>query len=553
MSETAAGWLQAAVLIAALAVTYRPLGDYLARVFTSPKHWRAEQFLYRAMGVDGTADQRWPIYLRSVLAFSAVSVLFLYGLQRLQNHLLLSLGFGPVRPDQAFNTAASFVTNTNWQSYSGESTMGYLVQMAGLAVQNFVSAAVGITVVIALIRGFTRSQTDRLGNFWVDLTRCMLRILLPMATAFAIVLVAGGAVQNLTGPHVITTLAGAQQGIPGGPVASQEAIKELGTNGGGFYNANSAHPFENPNPLTNLVEIYLLLVISFSLPRTFGRMVGDDRQGYAIVGVMATIWAGSVAALSYLESGMHSPAAMAAGAALEGKEVRFGPAASALFASSTTLTSTGAVNAAHDSLTPFGGGITLFNMMLGEIAPGGTGSGLYGMLILAVVSVFVAGLMVGRTPEYLKKKIQAREIKLASLYILTTPTLVLAGTAVAIALAGQRAAIANPGPHGLSEVLYAFTSTGNNNGSAFGGLSVNTVWYNSVLGVVMLLGRFVPMIFVLALAGSLARQRQVPASAGTLPTHRPLFAVLLLGVIFIVVGLTYFPAQALGPIAEGLR
>jgi K+-transporting ATPase ATPase A chain len=281
-------------------------------------------------------------------------------------------------------------------------------------------------------------------------------------------------------------------------------------------------------------------------------MVGDDRQGYAIVGVMATIWAGSVAALSYLESGVHSPAALAAGAALEGKEVRFGPAASALFASSTTLTSTGAVNTAHDSLTPFGGGITLFNMMLGEIAPGGTGSGLYGMLILAVVSVFVAGLMVGRTPEYLKKKIQAREIKLASLYILTTPTLVLAGTAVAIALAGQRAAIANPGPHGLSEVLYAFTSTGNNNGSAFGGLSVNTVWYNSVLGVVMLLGRFVPMIFVLALAGSLARQKQVPASAGTLPTHRPLFAVLLLGVIFIVVGLTYFPAQALGPIAEGL-
>ena len=552
MSETAAGWLQAGLLIAALAVTYRPLGDYLAHVFTSPKHWRAERFLYRAMGVDGAADQRWPIYLRSVLAFSAVSVLFLYGLQRLQNHLLLSLGFGPVRPDQAFNTAASFVTNTNWQSYSGESTMGYLVQMAGLAVQNFVSAAVGITVVIALIRGFTRSQTDRLGNFWVDLTRCMLRILLPMATVFAIVLVAGGTVQNLTGPHDITTLAGAQQGIPGGPVASQEAIKELGTNGGGFYNANSAHPFENPNPLTNLVEIYLLLVISFSLPRTFGRMVGDDRQGYAIVGVMATIWAGSVATLSYLESGMHSPAALAAGAALEGKEVRFGPAASALFASSTTLTSTGAVNAAHDSLTPFGGGITLFNMMLGEIAPGGTGSGLYGMLILAVVSVFVAGLMVGRTPEYLKKKIQAREIKLASLYILTTPTLVLAGTAVAIALAGQRAAIANPGPHGLSEVLYAFTSTGNNNGSAFGGLSVNTVWYNSVLGVVMLLGRFVPMIFVLALAGSLARQKQVPASAGTLPTHRPLFAVLLLGVIFIVVGLTYFPAQALGPIAEGL-
>jgi K+-transporting ATPase ATPase A chain len=553
MSGAVAGWLQAALLVLALAVTYRPLGDYMAHVFTSLKHWRVERFLYRMMGVDGDADQKWPTYLRSMLAFSVVSMLFLYGFQRLQNHLVLSLEFGPVTPDQSFNTAASFVTNTNWQSYSGESTMGYLVQMAGLAVQNFGSAAVGIAIVIALIRGFTRSQTDRIGNFWVDLTRGSLRLLLPIAVVFAVVLVAAGAVQNFAGPHELTTLAGAHQAIPGGPVASQEAIKELGTNGGGFYNANSAHPFENPNPLTNMVEIYLLLMIAFSLPRTFGKMVGDNRQGYAVVGVMAVIWAASVAGLSYVESGVHSPAAMAAGAALEGKEVRFGPPASALFASSTTLTSTGAVNAAHDSLTPFGGGITLFNMMLGELAPGGTGSGLYGILILAVVSVFVAGLMVGRTPEYLRKKVQAREIKLASLYILTTPTLALVGTAVTIALRGARASIANPGPHGLSEVLYAFTSTSNNNGSAFAGLSVNTVWYNSVLGVVMLLSRFTPMIFVLALAGSLARQKPVPASAGTLPTHRPLFAALLLGVIFIVVGLTYFPAQALGPIAEGLR
>jgi K+-transporting ATPase ATPase A chain len=552
MSGAVAGWLQAGLLVVALTVTHRPLGDYMAHVFTSPKHWRAERFLYRAMGINDDADQKWSTYLRSVLAFSVVSVLFLYGLQRLQNHLLLSLGFGPVTPAQSFNTAASFVTNTNWQSYSGESTMGHLVQMAGLAVQNFGSAAVGIAIVIALIRGFTRSQTDRIGNFWVDLTRTSLRLLLPISAVFALVLVAGGAVQNFAGPHEITTLVGAHQSIPGGPVASQEVIKELGTNGGGFFNANSAHPFENPNPLTNLVEIYLLLVISFSLPRTFGKMVGDHRQGYAIVGVMAAIWALSIAGLSYVESGMHSPAALAAGAALEGKEVRFGSPASALFASSTTLTSTGAVNTAHDSLTPFGGGIALFNMMLGEIAPGGTGSGLYGILILAVVSVFVAGLMVGRTPEYLRKKIQAREIKLASLYILTTPTLVLVGTAVAIALSGERASILNPGPHGLSEVLYTFTSTGNNNGSAFAGLSVNTVWYNSVLGVVMLLSRFVPIIFVVALAGSLARQKPVPASAGTLPTHRPLFAILLLGVILIVVGLTYFPAQALGPIAEGL-
>jgi len=552
MSWTAAAWLQAGLLVVALAVTYRPLGDYMAHIFTTEKHWRVERVMYRLMGVDPNADQQWPVYARSVLAVSVVSVLFLYAFQRLQNHLVLSLGFGPVSPDQSFNTAASFVTNTNWQSYSGESTMGHLVQMAGLAVQNFVSATVGIVVVIALIRGFMRSRTDRLGNFWVDLPRGTLRLMLPIAFVFALVLIAGGLVQNFSAPHDVTTLAGAQQAITGGPVASQEAIKELGTNGGGFYNANSAHPFENANPFTNLVEIYLLLVISFALPRTFGKMLGDNRQGYAVVGVMATIWALSAGALSYFESGTHGAAALVAGGALEGKEVRFGPPASALFASSTTLTSTGAVNAAHDSLTPFGGGIALFDMMLGEIAPGGTGSGLYGILVLAIVTVFVAGLMVGRTPEYLKKKIQAREIKLASLYILTTPTLVLVGTGLAIAMAGQRASIANPGAHGLSEVLYAFTSTGNNNGSAFAGLSVNTVWYNTVFGIVMLLSRFVPMIFVVALAGSLARQKPIPASAGTLPTHRPLFMLMLFGVILIVVGLTYFPALALGPIAEGL-
>ena len=552
MSWTAAAWLQAVLLVLALAVSYRPLGDYMAYIFTTEKHLRGERVLYRLMGVDPNADQQWPVYARSVLAFSAVSVLFLYFFQRLQNHLLLSLGFGPVSPDQSFNTAASFVTNTNWQSYSGESTMGHLVQMAGLAVQNFVSATVGIVVVIALIRGFARSRTDRLGNFWVDLTRGSLRLLLPISFVFALVLVAGGVVQNFAAPHDVTTLAGAHQAITGGPVASQEAIKELGTNGGGFYNANSAHPFENSNPFTNLVEIYLLLVISFALPRTFGKMIGDNRQGYAVAGVMAILWAASASALSYFESGRHGAAAIAAGAAMEGKEVRFGPPASALFASSTTLTSTGAVNSAHDSLTPFGGGIALFDMMLGEIAPGGTGSGLYGMLVLAVVTVFVAGLMVGRTPEYLRKKIQAREIKLASLYILTTPTLALVGTAVAIALSGERAAMANPGAHGLSEVLYAFTSTANNNGSAFAGLSVNTVWYNTALGLVMLLSRFVPMVFVVALAGSFARQRPIPASAGTLPTHRPLFMMMLVGVILIVVGLTYFPAQALGPIAEGL-
>jgi K+-transporting ATPase ATPase A chain len=368
-----------------------------------------------------------------------------------------------------------------------------------------------------------------------------------------VVLIAGGVVDNFSAGDTATTLAGGHQVITGGPVASQEAIKELGTNGGGFYNANSAHPFENPDPITNLVEIFLLLVISFALPRTFGRMVGDARQGYAVVAVMAIIFIASVAGITFFESGQHSAAAAAAGGAYEGKEVRFGIPASTLFAASTTLTSTGAVNNAHDSLTPLGGGIALLNMMLGEIAPGGTGSGLYGILVLAIVTVFVAGLMVGRTPEYLNKKLQAREIKLASLYILTTPALVLIGSGIAIALPGERAAILNPGPHGLSEVLYAFTSTSNNNGSAFAGLSVNTVWYNGVLGVVMLLSRFVPIIFVLALAGSLASQRAIPASAGTLPTHRPLFIGMLLGVVVIVVALTYFPAQALGPLAEGLR
>jgi K+-transporting ATPase ATPase A chain len=547
MSTAAAGWLQAGLLVFALAVSYRPLGDYMAHIFTTDKHWRVERGIYRLIGVDADADQKWSTYLRGVLAFSVVSVLFLYGFQRLQEHLPLSLGFPAVKADQAFNTAASFATNTNWQSYSGESTMGHLVQMAGLTVQNFISAAVGIVVVIALIRGFIRSRTDRVGNFWVDVTRTCLRLLLPISVVFALVLLAGGVVDNFSAAHQVTTLAGQHQAITGGPVASQEAIKELGTNGGGFYNANSAHPFENPNPVTNLIEIFLLLVIAVSLTRTFGKMVGDKRQGYAILAVMAVIWVTSV------ESGQHSAAAVAARGAMEGKEVRFGIPASTLFTASTTLTSTGAVNNAHDSLTPLGGGITILNMMLGEIAPGGTGSGLYGILVLAIVTVFVAGLMVGRTPEYLNKKIRPREMKLASLYILTTPALVLIGTGLAIALKGEQAAILNPGPHGLSEILYAFTSTANNNGSAFAGLSVNTVWYNSVTGVVMLLGRFLPMVWVLALAGSLAIQGTVPASAGTLPTHRPLFIGMLLGVIILVVALTYFPAQALGPLAEGLH
>ncbi|SEG83516.1 K+-transporting ATPase ATPase A chain [Actinacidiphila yanglinensis] len=554
MNDTLGGWLEILALVVVVALSFRPLGDYLAHVLTSPRHWRVERLVYRAGGMDPDADQRWTGYLRAVLAFSLISVLFLYGFLRLQNHLLLALGTPRMKASQAFDTAASFVTNTNWQSYAGESALGYFVQMTGLAVQNFLSAAVGIAVVAALIRGFTRTRTERVGNFWVDLTRVVLRVLLPMAFVFAIVLVAAGVVQNLHGVQDVPALAGGHQSITGGPVASQEAIKELGTNGGGFYNANSAHPFENPTAFTNLIEIYLLLVISFSLPRTFGVMAGDRRQSYAIVAVMVLIWAASVALITANE--LHSVSSTAghdAGGMMEGKEQRFGIWASALFAASTTLTSTGAVNSAHDSYTPGGGGMTIFNMMLGEIAPGGTGSGLYGILVLAVVTVFVAGLMVGRTPEYLGKKLRSREMKFASLYILTTPAVVLIGTGIAMALPGERAAMLNTGPHGFSEVLYAFTSAANNNGSAFAGLSVNTTWYNTVLGLAMLLGRFLPMIFVLALAGSLAAQQPVPVTAGTLPTHRPQFVGLLTAVVLIVVGLTYFPALALGPLAEGLH
>jgi K+-transporting ATPase ATPase A chain len=453
---------------------------------------------------------------------------------------------------QALNTAVSFVTNTNWQSYSGEAALGYTAQMAGLAVQNFLSAAVGIAVAVALVRGFARTHTDRLGNFWVDLTRITLRVLLPLAMIFAVVLILNGVVQNFSGDTTVTTLGGAAQTIPGGPVASQEAIKELGTNGGGFYNANSAHPFENPNGLTNLLEIFLILVIPFSLPRTFGRIVGDLRQGRAILAVMASIWATTTALLVWAELSHQGPALQLAGAAMEGKEVRFGVPMSAVFASATTSTSTGAVDAMHDSFTAFGGGLAIVNMVLGEVTPGGTGSGLYGMLIAALVAVFVAGLMVGRTPEYLGKKIGAREMKLVSLYILTTPSIVLVGLGVAMATDTGRASIFNSGAHGLSEVLYGFASAANNNGSAFAGLGANTDFYNVALAVAMAFGRLLPICFVLALAGSLAQQGKVPANAGTLPTHRPQFVLLTAGVVLIVAGLTFVPALALGPLAEGL-
>ncbi|MGW7478365.1 potassium-transporting ATPase subunit KdpA [Nonomuraea muscovyensis] len=553
MSSTLAGTLFIASLLLALVLCHRPLGDYMYRVYTGTKHSRVERMIYRLIGVRPDSEQRWGVYARGVLAFSLVSVLFLYGLQRLQNHLFLSLGMEPVEPALAWNTAVSFVTNTNWQAYSGESTMGHVVQTAGLAVQNFVSAAAGMAVAVALVRGFARRQSETLGNFWVDLVRGTIRILLPIAFVAALVLVAGGAIQTFADHSTWATLTGGEQTFTPAAAASQEAIKDLGTNGGGIFNVNSAHPFENPTTWTNWLTIFLLLVISFSLPRTFGRMVGDNRQGYAIVAVMASIFLISVTLTNWAELSAGGTVPQAVGAAMEGREARFGVSNSAMFASSTTLTSTGSVDSFHDSYTALGGGMLIFNMLLGEVAPGGVGAGLYGMLILAVITVFVAGLMVGRTPEYLGKKIGAREIKLASLYFLITPALVLVGTAVAMATETGRSAMLNSGPHGLSEILYAYTSASNNNGSAFAGVSVNTPFHNTTLGLCMALGRFLPIVLVLALAGSLARQAPVPASAGTLPTHRPQFVGMVVGVTIILVALTFLPALALGPLAEGIR
>ncbi|MFJ8017744.1 potassium-transporting ATPase subunit KdpA [Streptomyces sp. NPDC096339] len=552
MSPVLAGVLQLLALIAALALAYRPLGDYMARVYSSEKHYKPEKWIYKAIGANPTAEMRWPAYLRGVLAFSAVSVLFLYGLQRAQGILPGSLGFQAIDPDQAFNTAASFVANTNWQSYYGEQAMGHVVQTGGLAVQNFVSAAVGMAVAVALVRGFARSRTGELGNFWADLVRGTVRILLPIAVIGAIVLVACGAIQNFAGIHEVGQFMGGSQQWNGGAVASQEVIKELGTNGGGYFNANSSHPFENPTPFTNLFEIFLILVIPFALTRTFGRMVGNLRQGYAILATMAIIWLGFTALMMWTEFAGKGPAFDVAGGAMEGKETRFGIGASAIFSVATTLTSTGAVNSFHSSFTGFGGGIQLLGMQLGEIAPGGVGSGLYGMLIMAIIAVFIAGLMVGRTPEYLGKKIGTREIKLAACYILITPALVLCFTAAAMALPTPPHSMLNSGAHGFSEVLYAYTSGANNNGSAFAGLNADTQWFNSTIGIAMLLGRFMPMVFVLALAGSLAEQKPVPETAGTLRTDKPLYAGLLVGTILIITGLTYFPALALGPLAEGL-
>jgi len=542
MNSTAAGWLQFALLFAALAACYIPLGNYIARIFTDKKHWRIERGIYKLTGIDPDADMRWSVYVRSILAFSLVAVLFVYLIERTQHWLFWSIGMANVPVDTAWNTAVSFTTNTNWQNYAGEATMGYLTQIAGLMVQQFMSAAVGLAVAIAMIRGFTRSRTDRLGNFWVDVTRAVIRLLIPLAVIGCLVLVAGGAIENFANYHTVTTLSGAHQTIVGGPVASQESIKDLGNNGGGWFNTNAAHPFENPNPFTNIFIIFMLLLIPFSTPRAFGKMVGDNKQGYALVAVMVIIWAAAVGGVTFFEShlGTAGIAPQLAHGTYEGVETRFGPHGCSVFAVSTTVTSTGSVDCFHDSLTPFGGGIVLLDMVLGEIAPGGIGAGMYGILVLAMVTVFVAGLMVGRTPEYIGKKIRPAEMKYASLYFLTLPVVILTMAAISIASKPGQAAIFNPGPHGLTEIMYAFTSMANNNGSAFAGLGTAAKWYQVTGGITMLLGRFAPEIFALGLAGSL-------------DTRTPLFVGMVVGVILILVGLTYFPALALGVFAEGLH
>jgi len=566
---TAAAWTQVLVLLGLLAISTPLLGSYMAKVYgggraPGDRVFRpVERAIYRVCGVDEEGEQRWQTYALSLLAFSFASVVVLYAQLRLQGHLPLNpdnqVG---VKPILSFNTAVSFLTNTNWQNYAGESTMSHLTQMSGLAVHNFVSAAAGAAVAVALIRGLVRRRTHTLGNFWVDLVRTTTRILIPLAFVFALVLVSQGVVQNFHASKTVTTVSGQTQTIPGGPIASQESIKEVGENGGGPYNANSAHPFENPNPITNMLEIWMLLAIPFAFPWMFGKMAGDLKQGIAVLSAMFALWFAISLVAMIFETGGNAKlnpvgvtqraTATQSGGNMEGKETRFGPAASGLFAASTTGTSTGSIDAQHDSFTPIGGAAPLVNIMLGEVDPGGTGSGLYGMLLFALLSVFIAGLMVGRTPEYLGKKIQGAEMKLVVLYILFVPLVILAFTAVSLVMHSSLNSLENSGPHGLTEMTYAFTSQANNNGSAFGGLTGNTNWFNITGGLAMLVGRFMLMIPVLAIAGSLGRKQATPPSAGTFPTNSGLFASLLTGVVVIVVGLTYFPVVALGPVVEHL-
>jgi len=559
--------LQTGLFTLILALVSVPIGLYMARVFADEKTFLdpvlrpVERFIYRLCGVHPATEMTWAEYSIAVVWFSLAGMVLLYALERLQGFLPLNpQGFGAIAADLAFNTAASFTTNTNWQAYSGEQAMSYLTQMAGLAFHNFVSAATGIAVAIALIRGFVRRSARTLGNFWFDLVRATLWILLPLSIVLALILVWQGVPQNFS-PYVhVHTLEGKEQVIAQGPVASQESIKELGTNGGGFFSANSAHPYENPTALTNLLQMLAIFAIGAGLTHTFGKMVGDRRQGWALFAAMAflfiagagfAIWAEQAGnpLLSHLGVDQAASAAQSGGN-MEGKEVRFGIVNSALFATITTDASCGAVNGMHDSYTPLGGLVPLLNMQIGEVIFGGVGSGLYGILVMAVLAVFIAGLMVGRTPEYVGKKIEAREMKLAMLYVLIFPAVILIGTAIGASIQPGLGAIANPGPHGLTEILYAYTSGTANNGSAFAGLSVNSVFYNYTMGLAMLLGRFMMMIPALAMAGSLAAKKSVPPGAGTFPTTGAIFVVLLVGTILIVAALTFFPADALGPIVE---
>jgi K+-transporting ATPase ATPase A chain len=555
--------VQPLALLCAVALLTPPLGGYMARVMTGqrtflePLAGPVERLVYRGLRLRPGHEQTWKAYARSLLAFSLASIAGLLLLQRAQGLLPGNPdGFGAVAPALALNTAVSFVTNTNWQSYLGEQTMSHLTQMAGLATQNFVSAGVGLAVAVALVRGLTRRRAATIGNFWVDLTRGVLFVLLPLSLLLAVALMARGVVQNFDGSREVTTVGGAPRPLPGGPVASQEAIKELGTNGGGFYNANSAHPYENPDPVTNFLELLALLAVPFALTATYGRLVGSRRQGWALFAAMAVLWAAMTATVVVAEQAGNPIVARAgvdqAGGNMEGKETRFGVGASALFAAATTGTSTGAVNSSHDSYTAAGGLVPTAQMLLGEVSPGGVGSGLYSMLVFVLLAVFVAGLMVGRTPEWLGKKVQAREVKLAGLAILVMPAVVLVLTGIAAVLEVGTSARLNQGPHGLTEILYAFTSMANNNGSAFAGLSGDTPFYNLTGSLAMLAGRFLPILAVLAIAGGLAAKERVPAGPGTFPTHTPLFVGLLVGVVVVVGALTFFPVLALGPIVEQL-
>ncbi|MCV7065100.1 potassium-transporting ATPase subunit KdpA [Mycolicibacterium farcinogenes] len=547
----ASGQLAAiAVLVVFLHV---PLGNYLARVYTADGHWRVERMIFRLVGVEADGQQRWDGYLTAVLAFSAVSVVFLYALLLLQVHLPEPWGHKGMTPALAFNTAISFTTNTSWQNYPGESTLGHVGLVAGLGVQAFGSLAVGMCVAVTLIRGLAQYQNQELGNFWVDLVRTVIRILLPLSVIVAVILLALGVVNNVHGAQELSTISGGSQTLLGGPVATWESIKLMSGDGGGAFNANSAHPFENPSPLTNVVEIVAMLLIPVAFLRAYGVMVGDRKQGWALFAVVATLYALATVALVAATSVPHGTVVHAVGAPVEGTETRFGVPGSAVFGQAATASGDGAANASYDSFVSLGGAVLMLNMMLGEVAPGGAGSGLHGLVMMVLLAVFLGGLMVGRTPEYLRQRLHARHMKLVSLYILALPVAVLVGTATAMALPGQRAAMLNSGPHGLSEVLYAFTSSAANNGSGFAGLSANTTWYNIALAVTMIVGRFVPMIAVLALAGTFAAQRPGVLTAGTLRTHTPTFIVLILASTLLLIGLEYLPALMVGPVADALR